>query len=95
LRELDGIELKKISEMQLSTLLDDAVKTKEWMTKGIYASRAKDYSNPYRKMVYESVEEMEAVTGKLEENSFIKYQQEQLKLFKKQVASVKKQLALR
>jgi hypothetical protein len=92
LKELDGIDIKKISETQLSTLLDSAVKTKEWMTKGIYESRAKDYTNPYRKMVYESVEEMEAVTGKLEENSFIKYQQEQLSEFKKKVKSVKRQL---
>jgi hypothetical protein len=95
LKELDGINIKKITETELAALLDSAVKTKEWMTQGIYDSRAKDYSNPYRKMVYESEEEMEAVTGKLEENSFIKYQQEQLKLFKKNVAAIKKKLALK
>jgi hypothetical protein len=95
LKELEGINIKKLTEAELAELLDGAVKTKEWMTKGIYDSRAKDYSNPYRKMVYESEEEMEAVTGKLEENSFIKYQQEQLKLFKKNVAAIKKKLGLK
>ena len=30
------------------------VVTKEWMVKGIYESRAKDYANPFRQMVYES-----------------------------------------
>jgi hypothetical protein len=59
-----------------------AVATKEWITKGINDSRAKDYTNPYRKIVYESIGEMNAVLGKLEENSFIKQQVEELNLLK-------------
>lgn len=92
LRELDGIDIKKMSVYEFEVLLNNAVVTKEMMTKGIYESRAKDYTNPFRKLVYESMEEMEAVTGKLEENSFIKYQQEQLKEFKKTVATLKRKL---
>jgi hypothetical protein len=94
LKELDAITINKVSNERLLQLLDAAVKTKEWMTKGIYDSRAKDYTNPFRQMVYDSKEEMEAVTGKLEDNSFIKHQQDQLKEFKKQVKSVTKQLKL-
>ncbi len=94
LKELEGTDIKKISETDFSELLNGAVKTREWMVQGIYDSRAKDYTNPFRKMVYESQEEMEAVTGKLEDNTFIQYQQEQFKIFKKQVAQVKKQLKM-
>jgi len=67
--------------------------TKEWMAKGIYDSKAKDYSNPYRKMVYETTAEMNAVVGKLEDNSFIKDQVIELKHFKKEIATFKKLMA--
>jgi hypothetical protein len=66
------------------------ISTKEWMAKGIYDSKAKDYSNPYRKMVYDTTAEMNAVVGKLEDNSFIKEQVIQLKAFKREIASIKK-----
>ncbi len=57
------------------------------MTKNIYESRAKDYENPFRKMVYASEEEMSAVVGKLEENTFIQQQQQALVIFKQQATS--------
>jgi hypothetical protein len=43
-----------------------------WMVKGIYESRAKDYANPFRRMVYESQKEMEKVVGRLKDNAFIR-----------------------
>ncbi|MEJ7831064.1 MAG: DUF4954 domain-containing protein, partial [Segetibacter sp.] len=74
--------------------LNAAVETKEWMTQGIYDSRAKDYSSPYRKMIYDNLEEMNAVMGNLEENSFINQQKDELEKFKKQVTGIKKQFKL-
>ena len=41
-------------------------------------------------MVYESIGEMTEVIGKLEENSFIKAQIEELKIFKTEINSLKK-----
>jgi hypothetical protein len=73
---------KQLSKGIVIQLLKDALATKEWMVKGIYDSRAKDYTNPFRKMVYASTKEMEAVTGKLNENSFILQQQQELKRMK-------------
>ena len=58
------------------------------MTAGIYESRAKDYRNPFRKMVYDTEAEMEKVIGKLKDNSFIGQQQEELKEYKKQVTEL-------
>jgi hypothetical protein len=60
------------------------------MTKGMYDSKAKDFINPYRKMVYDTTAEMNAVIGKLEDNSFIKDQVAELKSFKKEIAAIKK-----
>ncbi len=90
LAEITELSLKKIDSQKLGLLLNNALTTKEWMTKGIYDSRAKDYQNPFRKMVYESFEEMNAVVGKLEDNSFIKQQLAELTSFKQQVARLKK-----
>ena len=66
-------------------LLQQAVQTREWMVKGIYDSRARDYSNPFRKMVYETEKEMEKVVGTLNDNHFIKEQQASAKIFREKV----------
>jgi hypothetical protein len=84
----------KVSKELLGQLLDQAVATKSWMSRNIYDSRAKDYSSPYRKMMYSTDEEMKAVIGKLEENSFIEEQKEQLRIFRQQVSGIKKRFGL-
>ncbi len=75
-------------------LLRQAEATKEWMVKGIYESRAKDYASPFRQMVYESQKEMEKVIGKLKDNEFIKQQQEELIQFKKLVKKITVEFSL-
>jgi len=65
--------------------LDQAIATREWMTKAIYDSRAKDFHSDFRKMVYTSQKQMDKVLGKLDENSFIKQQEDEFRQFKKQV----------
>ena len=72
----------------------EAIETKEWMTTGVYESRAKDYTNPFRKMVYDNLEEMNNVIGKLEDNSFIKEQQAELQSLKKSANAVIRKLKL-
>ncbi len=94
LAEITGIRLKKIDAQQLNSLLNNLVSTKEWITHAIYDARAKDYQNPFRKMVYENKAEMNEVIGKLEDNGFIREQQEELKQFKKEIASIKRKFGL-
>jgi hypothetical protein len=55
------------------------------MTEKIFESRAKDYQNEFRKMVYANDAEMEIVVGKLKENSFISDEQKAFRQFKKKV----------
>eukprot|EP01136_Pigoraptor_vietnamica_P042417 Opistho-1_new@16575 len=95
LSDITGMNLKKMDSHQFTNLLNRAVVTKEWLTKGIYDARAKDYTNPYRKMVYESIGEMNEVLGKLEENSFIKQQIQELKEFKTGITALKKKFKLK
>jgi Domain of unknown function (DUF4954) len=93
-KEVHGIQLKKIDKSIFKNLLMQSITTKEWMTKAIYDSRAKDYTNPFRKMVYDSNEEMNAVIGSLQKNSFIKQEIERLAIYKKTVNELIKKMKL-
>jgi len=83
LRQVHGINIRRVGKTALRDLLQKGISTKEWMTRGIYESRAKDYSNPFRKMVYDSMEEMNVVVGSLQDNSFIRQEKTALKNYKK------------
>lgn len=73
-------------------LFDEALSTKEWMYNEIFKTRNKDYENPFRLMVYESIEEMNEVVGKIEDNSFINQQSEELETFKNLITKFKSHL---
>ena len=92
LQQLSGHTFANSGPAYLEQLLDDAIATREWMMKGIYDSRAKDYSNPFRQLVYDSIEEMNTVIGSLEDNSFINEQENELLEYKKRIGKLKKQL---
>lgn len=93
LLEVLAIPASKFNRETFLSLVNDAVKTREWMTECIYKSRAKDYESEYRKMVFDSQKEMEKVLGKLKDNSFIAQQQEDLKRFKQLAAGITKRFA--
>jgi hypothetical protein len=88
LKTVAGISLRKEGPEALGHLLRQSVATREQLVKEIYESRAKDYTNPFRKMVYESPEEMNAVVGKLQDNSFIRQEKEALKQYRKEVEHI-------
>ena len=85
---------KQFTAAVFNQLLQNSVSTREWMCKGIYDSRAKDYRNPFRKMVYSNSKEMNQVVGRLEDNNFIQEQMGELEELKKQVKAVKRKLKL-
>jgi hypothetical protein len=92
LLEILSITPRQFTADYFINLLQQAVETKTWMCKEIYESRAKDYTNPFRRMVYETTEEMNKVVGSLEDNAFIQQQAGRLDEFKKQIKSVIKKL---
>ena len=75
------ISPKRFTKKLFASLAGKAIQTREWMTAQIYESRAKDYSNSFRKMVYDTEKEMEQVLGKLKDNNFIREQQEETRVF--------------
>lgn len=87
------LELKNITGAQftpasLKNVLKNTVRIKEWMCQHILESRAKDYTNPFRKMVYDNTEEMNQVVGRLEDNSFIQHQFALLQQMKDEVKQI-------
>ena len=94
LKIVSGINLRRAGKDVLRDLLERSIATKEWMTKGIYDSRAKDYTNPFRKMVYTSTEEMNTVVGSLAANSFIRQEKEALKKYRSAAEALIKKFKL-
>jgi hypothetical protein len=93
LLEILNLTPSRFTKNTLRQLLKQALTTRDWMTTGIYQSRAKDYSNSFRKMVYETEQELEKVIGKLKDNSFILQQQEELATFTNQVEELLQKFA--
>jgi hypothetical protein len=94
LLEVLGISVTGFTPEIFKQILLQSVQTKTWLTDGIYESRAKDYTNPFRTMIFDNKEEMDNVWGKLEDNSFIAMQQTELKDFKKKVSGLIRSLKL-
>ena len=94
LLEVLNITSKQFTPALFKKLLADTVATRQWMTDGIFKSREKDYTNPFRKMVYENNEEMNKVLGKIEDNSFLQSQFESLENFKDKIKDIEKTLGL-
>ena len=94
LLEIQEITSKQFTESRFKALLNQAIITKEWMSKGIYDSREKDYTNPFRRMIYDTNEEMIKVIGRIEDNAFIQQQLANLDQFKKTVKKISNKLKL-
>ncbi len=75
-------------------LIQQSLATREWMVKGIFDSRAKDHHNPFRKMVYDNRKQMEAVIGRLDDNSFIKKKIAEMKTYRAKTKELLKKFKL-
>lgn len=95
LLELLNMKSKDFTAAFLYSLLKETITVKEWMFEEIYNTRAKDYKNTFRKMVYDNEEEMVNVLGKIEDNSFINEQRNNLEMLKKNINSISRKWKLK
>jgi len=72
-----------------SKALDEAVRVQRYVRDETYASRKKDYDDPFRRMVYADDAEMAAVLGSAEGNSFVKQVRQETEQFEQLVADVR------
>lgn len=68
--ELYGTDILERENWEAS--LDKAKVIQEFVCDQVYASRKKDYDNPFRKLTYRNVDEMTAALGSIDKDSFIK-----------------------
>ena len=87
--ELTGKTLAAIDIADLDQLFNDTLRIKQKYAKGIYESRAKDYQNEFRLMMYNNFEEMEKVVGKLDDNSFIQMKFKEVVEFEETIRQLK------
>ena len=67
----DVLKIKIQSNKDLEMLLNKYLEIHGSVTRKVFESRKKDYDNPFKKLSFENPEEMQAVLGKIEDNSFI------------------------
>jgi hypothetical protein len=92
LLEIENIKSEQVSLDRIIAWMDIAIALKTSIVSRITESRKKDYTNPFRKMMYGSDEEMDKVLGAFESNSFVQQQQQSLQDFCKKVETIKSKL---
>ena len=95
LQEISGMKLQSITSVQLKDILLEAIAGKKWLVDNILKSREKDYTNPFRNMVYANDAERDAVLGKLEDNTFIQEQEAELETFTASIHALIKKMKLK
>ncbi|MBE3070195.1 MAG: DUF4954 family protein [Planctomycetes bacterium] len=86
---LDLLGARTLTAKAWAAALDEAVAIQEYVADQTYLSRKKDYDSPFRRMAYSSAEEMEAVIGSAEGNSFVKQVRRETEEFAALVKAVK------
>jgi hypothetical protein len=66
-------------------ILEDSLQTAEELLSRAFASRKKDFDNPYRQATFRNPAELEAVLGRLEDISFLKDFSAEVETYRRQV----------
>lgn len=81
LLEVEGLGLENLTNERLARWFEEVKYIKNTIVETVKSSREKDYTNSFRKLLYNSTEEMEAVLGKLNDDEFIAMRVQDLKTF--------------
>ncbi|NLE57401.1 MAG: DUF4954 family protein [Planctomycetes bacterium] len=79
-----------LSMDQWHAALDRAVQIQNYISEAVFSSRKKDDEDPFRRMVYQTPEEMEAVLGRAEDNSFVRQVREDTQSFITRVEEIRR-----
>jgi hypothetical protein len=83
------LEKEELTATTWCNCLDRALSLQEFVCEQVYVTRKKDFENPFRKSTFRNDEEMKAVVGTAEENSFVKYVQLETEKFRRMIEEVK------
>lgn len=93
LTEIRGIAPGQLDTATLCGWLTESLEVSAWIEQQVTATRAKDYKNPFRTMVYTDKKEMESVVGKLSDDSFIRLTREMTADYRRKVSGLVTALA--
>ncbi|UCF99733.1 MAG: DUF4954 family protein [Spirochaetaceae bacterium] len=79
------LEMKDLSLDLIRECLEESARIAEELLQRAYASRKKDFDNPYRQATFRDPVEMEAVWGKLEDISFLKDYTSEIEGYRREV----------
>ncbi|MEM6631002.1 MAG: DUF4954 family protein [Bacteroidota bacterium] len=91
--ELTHLSESEVSDQKWKEWLDEALNIQKEIEEQTYLSRKKDFENPFRKATYETQEEMKAVLGEVEDNSFIRMIKKETLEFERRVKLLKERMA--
>lgn len=80
----------QLNKQQWLEILDEAVEIQQYVCDQVYASRKKDFDNPFRQATYRNIEEMTSAIGTIEDNSFVKQVRAETEEFKKKAEQIKR-----
>ena len=81
--------VRELTADRWSEVLEEAVRIQRLVRDRTHESRKKDFDSPFRRMVYSSDEEMAAVLGSAEGNSFVRQVRQETEEFEQLVAEIK------
>jgi hypothetical protein len=93
LDELGLMPAEGLTNRTVAGFSTEVLETGRWVHEGVLASRRKDFDNPFRRMVYSSDAEMEAVLGGPEDNAFIRDHASALRGTEERIARLNQALA--
>ena len=83
------LDAPELTPQAWNQTLDEAVRIQEFIRDQVYISRKKDYDNPFRQATFANAEEMRAVIGTAEDNSFVKQTRKDTDAFKVLVQNIR------
>ncbi|HBO45189.1 MAG TPA: DUF4954 domain-containing protein, partial [Planctomycetaceae bacterium] len=86
---LDLLAGKELTPALWQDALAEAARIAEYIRDQVYISRNKDYVNPFRQATFANAEEMRAVIGTIDDNSFVKQTREDTKAFLRRIEAAR------
>lgn len=88
--DIKGIAVSAWNKDLIKEWLKESLSIAGWMQHQVEISRSKDYTNPFRTMVYDNRKEMEKVIGKFSNDSFVAYTREQTDRYRIKISTLLK-----
>lgn len=86
---LELLQVDQITDDTWDEALDQAICIQRHIRDQVYATRQKDYDNPFRQITFRSTEEMKAVMGEPQDKIFVRQVQEETEVFCAEVEALR------